>query len=176
MKMHTALSTTTLALMGALLLGAGPTSQNLPTTVAFINAGGGAGSFSTVRAFTNLIGADALQTELRNLRSQYNGNDVDRFVRAMDFTIGDAWQRAGQDDVKMPVASADSGKTLVRDMITAGTFSGGAFRMSAMLDALLTPKVHAQVSNDLSERYGPDAVANLERVGNQFFSDLAQTL
>jgi hypothetical protein len=159
-----------------LLLGAGPTSQNLPVTVAFIKAGGGAGSFSTVRAFTNLIGADALQAELRNVRSQYNSDDDERFVRYLDFTINDAWQRAGQDDVKMPPPSDDAGKGLVRAMISAGTAPGGTFRMSAMLDALLTPKVHAQVMGDLNARYGPDAAPNLERVGTQFFSDLAQTL
>jgi hypothetical protein len=175
MKTHIPLLTA-LALSGAVLLGAGPTSQSLPLTVAFINAGGGAGSFSTVRAFTNLIGSDALQAELRNLRSQYNSDDDQRFVRAMDFTISDAWQRAGQDDVKMPSPSTDSGKALVRDMINAGTAPGGAFRMNAMLDALLTPKVHGQVMNDLNARYGPDASPNLERVGTQFFSDLAQAL
>lgn len=174
MKTFTPFFALTLALGGVLLLGAGPGSPSLPVTAAFIAAGGGAGSFSTVRAFNTTIGADALQAELRSLRSKFGSEDVDRFVRAMDFTMIDAWKRAGQDDVAIPPPSSDSGKTLVLDMIRAGTAPGGAFRMNAMLDALLTPQVHGQVQSDLNARYGPDAAATLDRVGTQFFSDLAQ--
>lgn len=175
MNTQLSLKTALLALCGLLLLGAGPTSPSLPVTAAFITAGGGAGSFSMVRAFDTMIGNDALQSELQTLRDKYGNHDVDRFVHQMDFAISDGWERAGQDDVKIPAASSDTGKDLLRDMIKAGTTSSGRFQMSKMMDALLTARVHGQVASDLSARYGQDAVANLERIGTQFFSDLAQS-
>ena len=166
------------AAAAVLLLAAGPTSPSLPLTSAFVSAGGGAGSgsFSSIRAFTRLLGGDQLQTELQKLRDTFGGRRVDRFVRTLDFAFIDGWQRAGQDDVKMPSPSPDSGNALVLDMIKAGTGSDGTFRMSTMMDALLTARVHGQVGADINSRYSSDAVANFEGVGNQFFADLAKSL
>ena len=177
MKTRTTSRTVALVAGALILIAAGPTSPSLPVTSAFIAAGGGAGSFSSVRAFTHIVGPDTLQAELAKLRLTFGGHNVDRFVRVLDYAINDGWQRAGQDDVKMPAPTADTGTALALDMVKAGTSGpNSTFRTTTMMDALLTARVHSQVGADIAARYGGDAVANFEGVGNQFFYDLAHSL
>jgi|GEM_PF-6295875 len=153
-------------------------SQPLAVTTAIIAAGGGAGggSFSSVRAFSHMFGSDTLQSEMASLRNSMGADNVDNFVRVFDFAFIDGWKRAGEDDVKMPAATSDTGAALATDTIHAGVGPNGAFRLATMMDALWTPRVHEQIHGDIVAKYGNDAVANFERVGNQFFSDLAQSL
>src|SRR5690348_16379235 len=66
----------------------------LDVTAAFIKAGGGAGSFSTVRAFSSMIGDTVLQSELAKLRTRFGARATDRFVHVFDFAMSDAWKRA----------------------------------------------------------------------------------
>jgi hypothetical protein len=177
MKKHTHFWGAAISMSALVLLGSAPTSPSLPTTTAFIAAGGGAGSFSSVRAFTRILGADATQSELAKLRATFGGPRVDQFVRVFDYTVADGWKLAGSDDVKMPPPSGDTGNALVLDMIKAGTGPPNqTFRITTMMDALLTPQVHAQVGNDIASHYGSDAIGDFESVGNQLFYDLAQSL
>jgi len=172
-----------LALAGSFFLVTGTQAQTasqmqLPITTAVIAAGGGAGegSFSSVRAIAQMVGGDALQNELRALRDKDGSDNVDRFVHVLDFAFIDGWKRAGQDNVKMPAATSDTGTALALDMIRAGTGSDGAFRTSTMMDTLWSPRVHAQIHDDIVARYGSDVAANFQRVGDQFFNDLARSL
>jgi hypothetical protein len=179
MKRHFALKAVLVAAGAFLLAAAVPASPGLPLTVAFIDAGGGAGagSFSSVRAFGQTLGSAALQSELTKLRSTFGDRRVDRFIHALDYAFIDGWKIAGTDNVTMPSPSPDSGNALVIDMIKAGTSAGdNTFRVTAMLDSLLTARVHAQVASDLTTRYGGDAATNLEAVGNEFFYDVAHSL
>jgi hypothetical protein len=156
---------------------AGPSLQ-LPVTTAIIAAGGGAGagSFSSIRALGHIIGSENLQTELRTLRDRYGSDNVDNFVQALDFSFIDGWQRAGQHDVKMPPPSSDSGIALALDIIRAGTGTDHVFRMSTMMDALWSPRVSSQIQADIAARYGSDTAGNFQRIGDQFFYDVAQAL
>jgi hypothetical protein len=155
-----------------------PQAAQAPVTTAVIATGGGAGggSFSSVRAFSQMMGSDALQNELRTLRDKYGSDNVDNFVRTMDFAFIDGWKRAGEANVKMPTGTPDSGSALALDMIRAGTGTDHVFRITAMMDALWSPRVHAQIRNDIQSKYGSDAVTNFVRVGNQFFYDIAHSL
>lgn len=152
--------------------------QQLAVTVALIQSGGGAGagSFSSVRTLAKLAGTDALQAELSRLRTANGSDNVDGFIQSLDYTFIDGWQRAGQNNVKMPPASSDTGTALAMDMIRAGTDSNHTFHMSTMMNALWTPRVYAQVQADLASRYGSDAAQNFESIGDQFFIDLASQL
>jgi hypothetical protein len=150
----------------------------LPVTSAIIAAGGGAGggSFSSVRALSGMIGSDALQSELASLRDKDGAGNVDSFVRIFDYAFIDGWKRAGQANLKMPPPSSDTGTALALDMIRAGTGPDGSFQFPTMMDALWSPRVHAQLHSDIAATYGKDALANFARVGNDFFTALAQSL
>lgn len=154
-----------------------PTLQ-LPVTAALITLGGGAGegSFSSVRAFSQMIGADPLQSEMATLRAKFGSDAVDRFVHIFDYAFIDGWQRAGQANLKMPAPTSDTGTALALDMIRAGTGRDGAFQITTMMDALWSPRVHQQIHSDIATKFGSDALSDFVRVGNQFFSDLAQSL
>jgi hypothetical protein len=150
-----------------------PVSAN-GLTGALLKAGGGAGTFSSVRAFGSMIGDSALQSELSKLRKQYTGDDVDFFVEAFDFTMQDAWLRAGQSDIAVP-SQPISGKALALSLVDAGT-SFHMFTTRRMLGELLTPKLRNDVMNDLTMKYSPTQTDTFIRIGNQFFYDVAQLL
>lgn len=146
-----------------------------PTLMAdFVAAGGGAGSFSSVRAFDAMIGAQPLQSELAKLRGVFGEKPVDQFTPTLDFAVADAWKRAGQDDVHIPAPTGIDPHALAAELVHAGA-NNGNFSMGALLDDLFTPRVHAQVSADVDSKYGPGTEKNLESVGDRFFSDLAQS-
>jgi hypothetical protein len=153
-------------------------APQLSVTTAIISAGGGAGggSFSSVRAFSQMIGGDALQAQIASLRDKDGSGNVDSFVRVLDYAFIDGWKRAGEANVKMPPPSSDTGTPLALDTIRAGTRSDGTFEFARMMDALWTPRVHARIHDDIASTYGNNALANFERLGNDFFNGLAQSL
>ncbi len=110
---------------------------------ALIAAGGGPGSFSTVRAFGSIVGSDATQSELTAIRNRSTTKARDRFIRTFDFAVADAWERAGQENVSIP-DSAQRGRELGRALFEAG-LQGGAFSGDAFFATLFTPKVWADV-------------------------------
>src|SRR5579863_2515323 len=84
-------------------------SADLPVAADFIQAGGGPGSFSIIRAWDNMIGAGALQVDLTKLTSVYGRHATSQFVRIFDFAMADAWDRAGMDNVDMPPPNGSGG-------------------------------------------------------------------
>jgi hypothetical protein len=151
-------------------------APDLPVAADLIQAGGGAGSFSMVRAWDNIIGTDVLQGELSNLTDMYGKPAADQFVHIFDFAMADAWMRAGQDDVKMPQATGTIGRPLAFTMLRDGKSPDGTFWTGYMLEHILTQRVYTQVSSDIDNKYGPDANAQFNRVSNQFFKDVAQQI
>jgi hypothetical protein len=143
-------------------------------TGALIDSGGGPGTFSSVRAFSSMIGDSALQNELRKLRSQYGSDNIDFFVQAFDYAMHDAWQLAGQSNITVP-SEQIAGRALAQALINAGT-NQHVFTTRRLLGVLLTPKLRNDVVNDLKLRYGPDKTEEFSRMGNQFFYDVAQLI
>jgi hypothetical protein len=149
---------------------------NLPVAVSFIDAGGGAGGFSSVRALSSVVGPSALQSELQKLASEYGPGARDRFVKLFDFAINDAWMRAGTHDLHMPPPNGEGGRMLGVALIRTGTAPNGQFWSGYFFDHLLSQRVSNDVMSDLDARYGPGSAAQFLRMANQFFYDLSQHL
>jgi hypothetical protein len=141
-------------------------------TGALIEAGGGPGTFSSVRAFASMVGDSVLQTELGKLRSQYGSDNVDFFVGAFDYAMHDSWQLAGLSNISVP-SQQIGGHALAQALVNAGT-NEHVFTTRRFLGVLLTPKLRNEVVNDLKLRYGADQTEEFVRIGNQFFYDVAQ--
>ncbi len=140
-----------------------------------VQAGGGAGSFSMVRAFTNLVGQTTYQSVLLQERNRFGPDAVDQFVEIFDYAIADGWQRAGKADVAIRTDSL-SGSALVNALLQLGTGKNGRFDSGTLFNALFTPKVSAQIAADVAKKYGNQAMGSFYRVGDNFFNDLRATL
>jgi hypothetical protein len=141
---------------------------------ALIASGGGAGSYSTIRAFTSMIGAEAVQNELSTIRERSTPMTRDTFVHEFDFAISDAWIRAGRDDVKIP-DSGQRGLPLAKALYAYG-LQGGAFSGKAFLNSLFTVRVWSAVARDVNAKFGPGASATFEGNVGAMFSDLEPQL
>ena len=153
----------------------GVTTYAPGVTGAFIAAGGGAGSFSSVRAFSNMVGDTAVQTALREERDRFGSDRVDQFVEVFDFAIADGWKRAGQYDVSIPGDTSLTGRSLANSLLQLGTFNG-KFDSGMLFNKLFTPKVSAAIATDAAKKYGNDAMISFYKIGDQFFSDLQPAL
>jgi hypothetical protein len=151
-------------------------AANLPIGADFIQAGGGAGSFSMVRAWDNTIGPSALEGALTELTGRYGQAATDRFVRIFNFAIADAWQHAGMDNISMPEPTASSGRDLALAVLSAAKAPDGSYWTGYLLGHVLSPAVYAQVTADINDRYGPDADAQFRRVSNAFLSLVSQQI
>jgi hypothetical protein len=160
-------------------IASGPAYTGAPdvnVTAAFYAAGGGPGGFSMVRAMKSMIGEDQLQSEMQQLASIYGQENADLFPHLFDYAINDAWVRAGKDNVLIPPFGSHEGRALASDLIHDGTAPDGTFRTGYFLDHTLSAKVRAQVIGDMVSRYGTEQTATFDRMANQFFFDLSQTL
>jgi hypothetical protein len=160
-------------------IASGPAYTGAPdvnVTAAFYAAGGGPGGFSMVRAMKSMIGEDALQSEMQQLASIYGQENADLFPHLFDYAINDAWVRAGKDNVLIPPFGSHEGRALATDLIHDGTAPDGTFETGYFLDRTLSAKVRAQVIADMVSRYGTDQTKTFDRMNNQFFFDLSQTL
>ncbi|HTA39687.1 MAG TPA: hypothetical protein VK760_11445 [Candidatus Acidoferrales bacterium] len=160
-------------------IASGPTYTGAPdvnVTAAFYAAGGGPGGFSMVRAMKHLIGEDQLQSELQQLASEYGQANADLFPHLFDYAVNDAWVRAGKDNVMIPPFGSHEGRALANDLIRDGTAPDGTFRTGYFLDHTLSAKVRAQVIADMVSRYGVEQTTTFDRMSNQFFFDMSQTL
>jgi hypothetical protein len=142
-------------------------------TGAFYAAGGGAGSFSTVRALNTMLGAPAVQAEMLRLQDQFG--DTSGFVSMFDFAMDDAWQRAGKADVAISTTPDLTGAQLATAMVSAGT-QHRVFTVQRLFGALFPPQVAADVLLDVDVKYGADAGKNFRGIANQFFTDTGQSL
>jgi len=167
------IATVAIALIGIAPAVAAPVQGN-GLAGALIAAGGGAGSYSTVRALTSIIGDEAAQTELTTIRTRAGNDAGDRFVHEFDYAISDAWTRAGQDNVTFP-DSAQRGRELGKALYLAGMQSGG-FSGQAWLAGLLTPRVWNDVSHDLDAKYGAGSSSAFAAGVGALFADLGPQL
>jgi len=159
------------------LLAAAPSnggSANLGVASAFIGSGGGAGNFSTVRAFDDMIGDQNVLSALSDLRSTFGPDQAGEFVRDFDYAVADAWNVGSRENVKLTSAPAQQADTvLAQSLVRAGTIRDGAFDLDQMFSALFTPTVEQQVMQDLDTRYGAGTSNSFARMGDRFFSDVA---
>jgi hypothetical protein len=172
--------------MSATALGYGPNSSPtgasytgpapLSVGVEFIKAGGGAGSFSVVRAWNNTIGPSSLEAALTELSDRYGQAATDEFVRVFNFAIADAWQHAGADNISMPAPAATSGRDLALAFLSAGKAPDGRYWTGYLLAHLLTPRVYMQVAADINNRYGPTADAQFRQISNAFLTLVSQQM
>lgn len=142
-------------------------------TGAFYAAGGGAGSFSTVRALNSMFGAPTVQGEMQHLQDQFG--DTSAFISMFDFAMDDAWQKAGKDDVAVSKASDLAGQQLATAVVSAGT-QHRVFTVQRLFASLFPPQVAADVLLDLDVKYGADASKNFKSMANSFFTDTGASL
>lgn len=142
-------------------------------TGALYAAGGGAGSFSTVRALNSMFGAPTVQGEMQRLQDQFG--DTSAFISMFDFAMDDAWQKAGKDDVAVSKASDLTGEQLATAVVSAGT-QHRVFTVQRLFSSLFPPQVAADVLLDLDVKYGADASKNFKSMANSFFTDTGASL
>jgi hypothetical protein len=171
------MKTSLVLLLGLGLLAARPPSgsaPNLAVASAFIGSGGGAGNFSTVRAFNDMIGDQNTLSALNDLKSMFGPADSGQFVRDFDYAIADAWNLGSRANLKLTSAPAQAGDTvLAQSLIRAGTIRDGAFDLDQMFSTLFTPAVEQEVMQDLDTRYGAGTSSTFTRMGDRFFSDVS---
>lgn len=148
-------------------------AANLSVGAGLIKAGGGAGSFSMVRAWDNMIGPVALQEDLTQLTTLYGQTATDGFVNIFNFAIADAWEHAGLDNLSMPEATANGGRQLALAVLQAGKAPDGRFWTGHLLGHVLSPPVYSQVTSDIDARYGLLADDQFRKVSNEFLNLVA---
>ena len=157
----------------------GPTYQREPAfdvTASIYKAGGGAGSFSMVRAFSSMIGDAPMQTEMTSLRAKYGAANIDQFVAIFDFAMANAWKHLGDDNVAVPLSAPYEGRTLAQQVAQTGKTDSGYVFSGYFFDKLLTMKVHNQVNADIDQRFGTAANTSFHAIAAALLFDLAQRL
>ena len=157
------------------ILAAAILTANLSLASSLIASGGGPGSYSTVRAFSSIIGTDAMLANQRQLATTYGQSNADLFIHIFDYAIADAWQLAGKDNVAMPPPSLSGGQTLATQLVQAGVAKGGiTFDNDALFTQLFGSKIEGQVAADVNAKYGSGAWTNFSRMSDQFFHNIGQ--
>jgi len=144
------------------------------TAGALVAAGGGAGSFSTVRAFGSILGDDAVQRELIAIRNRSTTRARDQFIQVFDFAVSDAWTRAGQDNVTVP-DSSQRGRDLGLALYNAG-MQGGGFSGDFFFATLFTSKVWSDVKRDIDAKFGAGTSETFTGNVGAMFSDVDDLL
>ncbi len=149
----------------------------LNVTSALVAAGGGASSFSTATALTNMVGAKAVGNEVKKLDKQYGKAKVASWLTVFDFAVADALKIATAAGVSLPAPDPSlTGTKLATTLVTAGCDSDGTFYTEFLLDKAVTHNIHMQVMNDIDAKYGADADQSYHAISNQAFVDLAHAL
>jgi hypothetical protein len=157
----------------------GPTYQGAPAvnvTASLYKAGGGAGSFSMVRAFSSMIGDAPMQSELAGLRARYSATDVDQFVQIFDFAMADAWKRMGENNIAVPSNATFEGRVLAQAILTAGQTDSGYLFSGYLFDKLLSFHVNNQINADIDAKVGSAQNTRFHTIASIFFCDVAQTI
>lgn len=149
------------------------TQHTTGLTGAFYTAGGGAGSFSTIRALNSMLGAPAVQAEMMHLQDQFG--DTSSFISTFDFAMDDAWQKSGRADVSISTQSDLSGQQLASAIIAAGT-QRRTFTIQRLFSSLFPPQVAGDVLLDIDVKYGADTSKNFKNMANAFFTDTGEEL
>ncbi len=149
-------------------------APDLLAASSLVAAGGAAEHFSIVAALRSLAGNKIANAEVLKLTRQYGPGKVASFVKVQNFTVDEAVRDAVAAGVKFPAPTL-SGKTLaVR--ITKHGLEDGTYYEGAMLDKLVTHKIHEAVMASIDAQYGAKADANYHRIADQAHYDLAQAL
>lgn len=168
------------AALAILVLGAAPAYTGAPdVTLAseFIGSGGGAGSFSAIRAFDRMIGGDAVLAQEQSLRAAFGAAPTDRFVREFSYAVSDAWTTASQMNVKLPNAPSSGGDSaLARMIVRAGITPSGTFSTTYLFSHLFSAAVTSNVMQDIDTRFGAGSSASFAQMGDRFFAGVARTV
>lgn len=158
-------------LLAAAMAGSGAPDARLAST--FIGAGGGAGSFSTIRAFDRMLGPSAVIAQERLMRVRFGSRDADRFFRMFTYAVSDAWTRASRANIRFPNATSQSGSvSQARRLIRAGVSREGSFDTTHLFAQLFSLPVAIAVMNDLDAKYGQGSSQTFAREGDRFFENV----
>ena len=149
-------------------------APDLLAASSLVAAGGAAEHFSIVAALQSLAGKKTADAEILKLTRQYGPGKVASFVKVQNFAVDEAVRDAIAAGVKFPAPTL-SGKVLaVR--ITKHGLQQGTYYEGAMLDKLVSHKIHEAVMDAIDAQYGMKADANYHRIADQAHYDLAQAL
>jgi len=149
-------------------------APDLLAASSLVAAGGAAEHFSIVAALRSLAGNKIANAEVLKLTRQYGPGKVASFVKVQNFAVDEAVRDAVAAGGKFPAPTL-SGKTLaVR--ITKHGLEDGTYYEGAMLDKLVSHKIHEAVMASIDAQYGAKADANYHRLADQAHYDLAQAL
>lgn len=149
-------------------------SPDLLAASSLVAAGGAAEHFSIVAALRSLAGNKIANAEILKLTRQYGPGNVESFVKVQNFAVDEAVRDAIAAGVEFPAPTL-SGKTLAVRIIKHG-LQDGTYYEGAMLDKLVSHKIHESVMNSIDAQYGVAADANYHRIADQAHYDLAQAL
>jgi hypothetical protein len=153
-----------------------PPGANLPLASSFIASGGGPGSFSSVRAFNALVGADAVIANQRQLVAAYGQDKANQFVQIFDYAIADAWQLAGRSNISIPAPAQTGGQALATQLVQAGIGSGTTFDNDVFFTGLFGSRIAGQVALDVNAKFGPGSWIDFGEMADQFFRTIGQTV
>ena len=108
------------------------------------------------------------------LTRQYGPGKVASFVKVQNFAVDQAVRDATAAGVKFPAPTLSGTALAVR--ITKHGLEDGTYYEGAMLDKLVTHKIHEAVMDAIDAQYGAKADANYHRIADQAHYDLAQKL
>ena len=145
-------------------------------TAELLAIGGTPGNFSSVRTLNTLAGTNTVTAEVKKLQGQYGADAINRFIKTFDYTVNDAWARAGKDNLTFPPAATLSDHDVAVALVQAGTAGDGTFWTGLMLDKLVSHRVHDQVMVDIDAKYGEPDDASYHKIANQLFYDVALIL
>lgn len=161
------------ALAATIAASAPPSDINLASSL--IASGGGPGSYSTIRAFSAMVGPDDVLAAEHQVALMDGQQNADNFIGMFDYAISDAWQLAGKNDVSMPPPAQTGGASLAAQLVQAGT-RNGSFDTPMFFAQLFGVKIASQIMNDLDARYGPGASLTFTRMANHFFTGVGALL
>jgi hypothetical protein len=148
-------------------------ATNLNLASSLIASGGGPGSYSTVRAFSGMVGQDAVLADQRQLAGANGQDAANRFVPMFDYAIADAWQLAGKYNVSMPQTPTGPGTpALAAQLVQAGESPGGSFDSGTFFAQLFGDKIAEQMFQDLDAKFGSGSSTAFARMTTQFFTNL----
>ncbi len=137
---------------------------------ALIAQGGGAGSFSSIRALSAIVGSNAVQDELSRITARRGAQAAGRFVDIFDYAMADAWHRAGSENVSIPDGGLRGAQ--LGDALAAAGNASGAFAAQRFFAHILTAPLWKSVTTDIDTRYGPGAAARFTNETSMLFGDL----
>ncbi len=149
-------------------------APDLVAASSLVAAGGAPEHFSIVTALRHLAGNKVANAEVLKLTRQYGPGKVASFVKVQNFAVDEAVRDATSAGVKFPAPTLTGTALAVR--VTKHGLEDGTYYEGAMLDKLVSHKIHEAVMASIDAQYGTKADANYHRIADQAHYDLAQAL